>query len=184
MLKVIMNKISLKNLFFIFSIFTLISGCANYKAVGKLDNYNEVMVGNVEHNLVEGGSTFEMTTIVGNGQCKGFTTPADIVPDFLSCEGQEGAGEATCDDGKTYTLRWYATGCLTGYATGESSDGHRLSVTFGLSDEEAMIELDKLANSVADKPTVKEALAEKECLESGIKKTDPKFKICVLNKID
>ena len=179
-----MNKIfNIKN-FFITFLLIIISGCANYKAVGKLDNYNEIMVGNVEHNLVIGGSKFEMTTIIGNGQCKGTTTPPDTIPNLLLCVGQEGSGQASCDDGKTYTLRWVATGCTTGYAKGQSSDGYNLSVTFGLSDEEAIIELEKLSDSVSNKPTVNEALAEKECLASGLKKTDPNFKLCVLYKIN
>jgi len=162
--------------------------CVEYKAVGKLDNYNEIFVGNITSHVRRGGSSFEMTALTGNASCKGTTNPPINKQDRnarVPCQGQRGYGDASCNNGKSYKINWFTVGgCASGYATGVSSDGHKLSVTFGLTDEEAMRKLNELADSVMDKPTVNEAQAEKNCLRNGIKKSEDNFKLCVLNEIN
>ena len=162
--------------------------CVEYKAVGKLDNYNEIFVGNITSHVRRGGSTFEVTALTTNAQCLGSTNPPVNNADRTSaipCHGQRGYGEAKCSNGKSYSIEWFTVGgCASGYAIGKSNDGHKLSVIFGLSDEEAMNKLNELANDSIEKPTVSEVQAEKKCMGKGIKKTDDNFKLCVLNEIN
>jgi hypothetical protein len=169
----------MKNILLIMA-FVLIQGCANYKAIGKFDNANEILVGNVQHNLVVGGSNFEMTAVNSNTKCVGTTTGPQEYENILLCEGQKGSGQATCDDGRTISLKWTATGCTTGYAVGTTEDGHRFTVTFGLSDEEAMKFLNVAADDVANKPSLGNLDAEKKCEDKGLEKNTEEFKICVL----
>lgn len=176
----------------------LLTGCVSYKAVGKFENYNEVFVGNINANLMTGGGKFEITAVNSNVSCNGVASPPDKIPFNLDCSGQEGNGNGTCSDGKMVNMRWYATSCTRGYGRGATADGINFNFAFGLSQEEAMTTLDKLADDAKEKasyPSTQNSLennvsqsaddskikdAEDKCKKLGIKVKAEKFNECVL----
>ena len=177
-----------------------LTGCVSYKAVGKFENYNEVFVGNINANLMTGGGKFEITAVNSNVNCNGVASPPDKMPlsGLLDCSGQEGNGNGTCSDGKMVNMRWYATSCTRGYGRGATTDGINFSFAFGLSQEEAMSSLDKLADDAKGKTSypstqnnvdsnVSQSIddsktkdAEDKCKKLGLKVKTEKFNKCVL----
>lgn len=174
-----------------------LTGCVSYKAVGKFENYNEVFVGNVNANLMTGGGKFDITAVNSNVNCNGVASPPDKIPFNLDCSGQEGNGNGLCSDGKIVNMRWYATSCTRGYGKGSTTDGISFNFAFGLTQEEAMNTLDKLADEVKSKanypsPQInieheivnvdenKTKEAEEKCKKLGLKFKTEKFNKCVL----
>jgi hypothetical protein len=176
-----------------------LTGCITYKAVGKFENYDEVFIGNVNHRiLLGGGGTFDITAVNSGVSCTGTAYKPDKIPFNFDCSGQEGNGDGVCTDGKTIKMRWYASSCKTGYGKGTTSDGIIFNFAFGLTQDDAMVSLDKLATEAVGKksyaPTKqKEELenqsvnidektkqAEEKCMKLGIKSKTEKFNKCVL----
>jgi hypothetical protein len=180
------------------SVLFFLTGCVSYKAVGKFENYNEVFVGNVNANLMTGGGKFDITAVNSNVNCNGVASPPDKIPFNLDCSGQEGNGNGSCSDGKMVNMRWYATSCTRGYGKGSTTDGINFNFAFGLTQEEAMNTLDKLAEESKGKanyPSTQSNLsndasakaennktkeAEDKCKALGIKIKTEKFNKCVL----
>jgi hypothetical protein len=180
----------------------LLTGCVSYKAVGKFENYNEVFVGNVNANLMTGGGKFDITAVNSNINCNGIASPPDKMPlsGLLDCSGQEGNGSGSCSDGRSLTMRWYANSCTRGYGKGATPDGIAFQFAFGLTQEEAMTTLDKLADEAKGKAAYPSGQsqnieqpqnkseddsnkirdAEDKCKKLGMKNKTEKFNKCVL----
>lgn len=164
-----------------------VTGCVNYKAVGKFDNNSEVLIGNVNHNLMTGGGKYELTSVSTGISCNGVAKKPDRYPPFGLCAGQEGDAIGACSDGRRLDMRWYATSCTTGYGMGSASDGNAFRFTFGLSKEEALDALNRMLDEVetskASDAKSAEKLAEEECLSLGRVAGTDEFRRCVLEKL-
>ena len=92
--------------------FIFISGCTvTYKAVGTYDNFNEVLLGTVNADLMTGGGEFEMEGKNTKIRCNGRSNPPHYVPSSLSCAGQRGDGYGKCSDGRRIIFEWVANTC-------------------------------------------------------------------------
>jgi len=125
----------MKLLYAVFIAAIFLSGCATYSAVGTFDRYNEVFVGEVNHNLMSGGGTFKMSGMKSGIHCEG---NAVLVQSGLSCQGQWGEIFAECSDGRSIMGKWRAITCTTGYGIGKDSLGSEFTFTFGGDKEEAI----------------------------------------------
>lgn len=92
-----------------------ISGCVTYKAVGMFQKYNEVFYGDVNANLIVGGSNFIIKGQISGITCTG-SSNVTYIPPFGTCRGQRGNIFAVCDDGRTVTGEWFAQSCTKGWA--------------------------------------------------------------------
>jgi S1-C subfamily serine protease len=133
---------------------TMLAGCSvKYKAVGAFDNFNEVFIGEVDHNLMGGGATFFVETKNANIKCDGIAYRPDYIPPMsLTCAGQRGRGRVSCSDGRRMNIEWFATSCSTGYGEGADKDGVTFRFAFGFDDATAQQELAKVSKAVAANP--------------------------------
>ncbi len=165
----------------LFFAFLVLSGCVSYKAVGKFDNNSDMFIGNVNHNLMVGGGKYEFTGINSNINCSGIASSPDKIPFGIGCEGQEGNANGQCSDGRSLTMRWYASSCTTGYGNGNTSDGAKFQFTFGLTKEEALEALNKMIpikDSNLDDSKLE--IAKGNCRKQGFKEKTEEFNKCVL----
>ena len=133
----------IKNLFILLIIFNFY-GCVSYNVVGKFENYDEVFIGTVDHNLLAGVGDITATGEKSGVTCTGLSTVTYIPAFSIGCKGQRGEAPLQCSDGRTLTVDWIATSCTTGYGSGFDKDGIKFSFTFGHQKEEALAKLDKL----------------------------------------
>ena len=110
------------------SVLCYVTGCAAYKAVGTFERYNEVFVGDVNHNLLTGGGKFTLQGKISGVKCTG---TAIVTRTGLTCRGQGGEILAECDDGRTLMGQWFAMSCTTGFGRGQDSIGASFAFTFG-----------------------------------------------------
>jgi hypothetical protein len=161
------------------------SSCTRYLVYGNYEDYNEPIIGNVNHNLMIGGGDFEMTIINKNIVCKGKFSPPDKIPNIFACKGQEGSGYLLCADGNEINLRWFAESCKGGTANGKDSFNKKIILyfDFNISDEDALKKLEIQSDSIKNKPSQINEYAENYCLEKGFDKESDEFKYCVLENV-
>ncbi len=123
-----------------------------YMAVGSFDDFDEIFVGTVDHNLATG--TAHIVAVAKNSKitCEGDSMVTYIPPLSLGCAGQRGRAPMRCSDGRRVVLEWIATSCTTGHGEGIDNHGATFHFVFGLDQVTAERELSELAKSVADKP--------------------------------
>lgn len=113
-----------------------LGGCAQYKVVGAFDDYNEIFVGDVQHNLLVGHAH-----IVAKGEVTGLTCEGDSYVTSINfspaCRGQRGEANLTCGDGRKVRGEWEAQSCTVGYGLGEDDRGNTFVFAFGASELEA-----------------------------------------------
>jgi S1-C subfamily serine protease len=146
---------------------SLFTGCATYKAVGRFANYNEVLIGDVGHNLLSGSATFKLEGKVSGIKCEGGST-VTYIPNIWTCTGQKGEVFGTCSDGRTFSGRWVATSCTKGFGKGKDSMGNTLVFTFGLSEQEAISKLESELQASKDKPILPSYDPERTTQEKSI----------------
>jgi S1-C subfamily serine protease len=132
------------------ALFTL-AGCVSYPAIGVFQDYNEVLYGNVNANLLVGSSTFSMQGKVSGMKCDG-TSRVTYIPPFGTCQGQRGQIFATCTGGRTVTGEWAALSCTTGLGRGVDNKGNTFAFTFGMSDAEARTQLSAEIAAASKRP--------------------------------
>jgi S1-C subfamily serine protease len=131
----------------------LLSACSiKYKAVGSFDNYNEVFVGEVDHNLLSGSAYITAETKNSKIRCEGQSYVTYMPPFALGCAGQRGKAPLQCSDDRKITIDWIAHSCTTGSGQGKDQNGATFRLAFGLDEAEALAALDKLSVSVDKKP--------------------------------
>lgn len=131
-----------------------LAGCTvEYKMVGQFDDYNELIVGDLVHDLSNG--TARITARAQNSDlvCEGHSY-VTYKPGGLGCTGQRGRANLECSDGRTAEGEWTANTCTTGFGRGKTSDGSSFRFTFGLTEQEATARLEQLAPRVASKPNL------------------------------
>lgn len=139
------------------SALVLCSACTkvNYKMVGKFDDYNELIIGDLEHDLAAGVAQITAWTENSGITCRGSSRVTYVPPNSgFSCAGQRGDARLTCDDGRVAVAEWEAQSCTEGYGVGTTDDGGTFMFAFGLSEQEAKLALDILRPEVASKPDI------------------------------
>ncbi len=132
-----------------FGIFIFITGCSvKYKVVGAFDDYNEVFVGNVDHNLLAGTGHIKAVGQKTKISCTGDSYVTYIPPFSLGCAGQRGKAPMRCSDGRRLDVEWVATSCTTGHGEGKDQNGATFRFFFGLDEAEAQSRLKELAVQV------------------------------------
>lgn len=128
-----------------------LAGCAQYKVVGAFDDYNEIFVGDVQHNLLVGHAHIvakgEVTGLVCEGESH--VTSINFSP---SCRGQRGEAELSCSDGRKVKGDWEAESCTTGYGLGEDDRGNTFVFAFGASEMAARHYVKREAKFAEKKP--------------------------------
>src|SRR3546814_11035734 len=89
---------------------------ASYPVVGAFDDYDEVFIGTVDHDLIRGRAFIEVEAENSGMVCKGGSrvvhVPASnrIAATFLIpyCQGQKGVALLACDDGRRSAATWTA----------------------------------------------------------------------------
>lgn len=139
----------------IFFITLSISGCiTTYKAIGYYDEYNEVLIGEVTANLLSGGGNFKMEGEISGIKCEGGAT-LTYMPNKLTCVGQRGEIFGICSDGRTLKGEYILTSsCTSGFGKGVDSMGNVFKFIFGLTEQEAKKELERLLNLSKEKPSL------------------------------
>ncbi len=131
----------------------LLAGCsAKYKAVGSFNDYNEVFVGEVDHNLLTGSAYIIAETKNSKIKCEGQSYVTHIPPFSLGCAGQRGKATLRCTDGRRLSIDWLAKSCTVGFGEGTDQNGATFRLIFGLDEDEAKAELAKLSTQVAKNP--------------------------------
>ncbi len=130
-----------------------LAGCSvKYKAIGSFDDYNEVFLGEVDHNLLAGSAYIVAETKNSKIKCEGQSYVTYIPPLSLGCAGQRGKAPLRCTDGRRLTIDWVAKSCTTGFGEGTDQNGATFRLAFGLDEEAAKAELGKLSAQVAKNP--------------------------------
>ena len=131
--------------------FGIVAACtAKYPVVGSFDRYNETFIGQVDHNLALGTATIVIEGKNSGIQCRGASRVTEAA---LTCSGQGGVADFTCDDGTTATARWTATSCTTGYGFGTDDRGRGFQFAFGMSEGEAQRFMRREQEATASLPT-------------------------------
>ena len=133
-----------------------ISGCSvNYPVVGSFDDYNEVLIGRVQNNLLDQSNYIEMSGKVTGMKCRGHSTATYIPPSNYiapTCKGQRGIANFDCTDGRKVHANWEAFSCTKGIGTGEDQYGNTLTFTFGMTEDEAKDYVNKELSLSSKKP--------------------------------
>lgn len=131
----------------------IVGSCtAKYKVVGGFDDYNEVFVGDVDHNLLTGTGRIVAVGKNSSIRCEGDSMVTYIPPLAIGCAGQRGKAPMRCSDGRRIDVDWIATSCTSGHGEGVDNRGATFKFVFGLNEESAQREFTKLAQTVSDKP--------------------------------
>jgi len=141
----------------IFSLSTiLLSGCVSYKTVGSFDDYNEVLYGTVHANLMTGGGEFTLIGEKTKLKCAGIASAPYYIPPSLSCTGQRGVVDGSCDDGRFIEGEWFGLSCTTGIARGKDNTGKMFAFTFGMDEKGAQVQIRKQLAKNESKPNLPE----------------------------
>jgi len=135
------------------AILLISSGCSvKYKMVGSFDDYNEVFIGDVDHNLLAGTGHIVAVGQQSKMTCAGDSYVTYIPPASLGCAGQRGKAPMRCSDGRRLDVEWIATSCTTGHGEGKDQNGATFRFAFGLKQTEAEARLKELAAEVSPNP--------------------------------
>jgi len=121
------------------------------------DDYKEVFEGTATSYGSFRPSTVDVRSRIARTRCVGITLSKVVPPDVdppKFCDGMLGMGELSCSDGRTIQIRWAAEeACDRGYGEGQDSDGNRLRLAYGGSEERARaIAKDALASQAGKPP--------------------------------
>jgi len=150
----------------------LLGGCTTtYQVVGKYEEFNEVFIGTVNSDLMNGTAFIEVETVPSKMKCTGDSritfVPASnyIIPGY--CGGQKGVATLMCSLTGRVDATFTAKSCTKGYGTGYDKKGRMFAFTFGMKKEDAEIEIARLMQDVQDKPKLPIYEPEKVRKEKG-----------------
>jgi S1-C subfamily serine protease len=104
-----------------------LAGCASAAVFGIVGDEYDLYTGSAT-GYADRSGTIELSNAKGN-RCSG---------NFAYYTGiQAGHGLISCSDGQTATIRFIGLSALSGYGSGTSSTGNRVSFTYGLSREQS-----------------------------------------------
>lgn len=139
----------------------LLAACtATYPVVGKFSDHNEVFLGTINADLMNGKAIIEAKGKNTGVKCTGISRviyiPASnyIAGAFFIpyCAGQKGIAALRCDDGRRLDADWTATSCTSGYGGGDDNRGARFEFAFGMSEQEATAKFGQFQQQVENKP--------------------------------
>jgi S1-C subfamily serine protease len=144
-------------------VFLVLSGCSKlegsgpFALVGKFDDYNETITGEVSIDYDRGVSFITARTRDSKLRCEGlsrvtYTPPYPGRVQELVCFGQQGIARLQCTDGRILTGNWRAGSCNSGEGAGTDNTGARFSFSFGMSQAEAQQYLASAQAEQAQKP--------------------------------
>jgi S1-C subfamily serine protease len=110
-------------------------GCATmtvlrYPIVGRFDDFNEALVGEVVSDLSTGQSTVSMAAVNGGFSCSGLASVTDV-PNVFVCAGQSGIADLSCSDGRRIKARYITSACNAGTGHGVDQQGRSLTFAYG-----------------------------------------------------
>lgn len=121
----------MSRLVLLFLIAASLAGCASATVYGVVGDPDDLYTGTAT-GYVDRSGTIELTNAKGN-RCSG---------DFAYYAGiRAGHGLIACNDGQTATIRFVGLSSISGYGSGTSSTGNRVSFTYGLSREQSTLYL-------------------------------------------
>lgn len=137
------------------------SGCTTYPVVGYFNDYNEVFLGEVNHNLRAGRGYIEVQGENSGVRCSGDSRVRHIpisnavAGAFLIpyCEGQKGVARLTCDDGRSVRANWTADSCTSGHGYGSDQHGARFEFAFGMPEAQALKLFEAAKEAAKDRET-------------------------------
>jgi S1-C subfamily serine protease len=143
------------------TICVLSSGCVHYSAVGRFTDYNEVLKGAVNHNLLAGTGQIQIAGEVSGMQCQG-NSWVTYIPPSGSCVGQQGKALLTCTDGRVVDCDWIATGCTSGWGVGRDQQGNSLAFAFGMNEQQAQTIVSRELRTASARPELPPVYKPKE----------------------
>ena len=146
----------IKKIFSILILGLIVSSCTvKYKVVGKYEEFKEVFIGTVDSNLLTGTSLIRVETNPSKMKCEG-TSKITHIPavSFILpvCTGQRGIATLMCSITGRVDAQFEAKSCTSGFGTGYDSKGRLFAFTFGLNEEQARVEIDRLMKEARNKP--------------------------------
>ncbi|MDR9499732.1 MAG: hypothetical protein RI556_11200 [Hydrogenovibrio sp.] len=139
-------------------IFSLMSGCVSYRAIGSLSNGQNPAYGTVNGNLMDGSAQIAMKFLSSGEKCSG-ASETKYIPNQLVCDGQVGGGVLYCDSERKINFSWVAESCTSGKGFGQDNFGNELQFVYGMNDEEAskqMFELYQITHQLSERQLQKE----------------------------
>ena len=132
--------------FVIYLLLTIsLGGCSvTYNAVAKYSNSDEILVGSVEHNLMQGSASFKLNGLESGLACEGIGERPYYIPSNLVCAGQKGRGFGSCSDGRTVKFDWEAHSCTFSSGVGKDSLENLFYFFAGMGENETKIYIEKI----------------------------------------
>lgn len=128
-----------KILFLIFAGCGILSGCTfKYPVVGRFDGSDELFRGMVVSRTMTGWGSLEVEGVQSGTKCVGRSSIRFAPP------GERGKMILDCRDGRRVEVNYRVTQWGRGYGSGKDQSGNRFRFTFGMSDREALIQIEKL----------------------------------------
>ncbi|MBI2988358.1 MAG: hypothetical protein HYY45_16445 [Deltaproteobacteria bacterium] len=114
----------------------LSSGCTKFPIVGSY-YYKDALIGTADYNLFSGTSHIRVGDRARKVRCEGdsYGTYAPLFT--LSGAGHGGEAELRCSDGRIFRIQWATLSWATGYGVGRDQHGDRITLVYGMSEEEA-----------------------------------------------
>ena len=113
--------------------------------VAKFDDDGQLFKAKIFLPTAEDNYRFNFALRQGDAVCSLTGQPSGKqLPDSDSCEGIEGDGKITCNDGRTARLRWLMTSCLAGHGRSIEKKGRHFFFGFDRNKDRA---LDQLASA-------------------------------------
>lgn len=138
---------------------TTLQGPGPFPFVGKYNDHNETITGEVRFDYNRGLSYITAQTRESKLRCEGVSRVTYVLPypgrvsEFV-CLGDQGITRLQCSDGRTLTGDFKARSCNAGEGTGSDSTGARFSFSYGMSQAEAQQYLASAQAELAPKPRV------------------------------
>jgi S1-C subfamily serine protease len=136
---------------------TAVYGPGPYPLVGKFDNYDEVLSGDVQ---IDFSTRDAFITVQGRNSklyCEGLSQMTHDPLFSVACKGMVNHARFRCTNGKRLTVDWVASTCASGEGTGTDDTGARFAFAFGMPQPEAQQYLASAAAEVAGKPSLSDA---------------------------
>lgn len=123
----------------ILAAFGILSGCTvKYPVVGRFDRSDELFRGMVVSRTMTGWGSLDLEGVQSGTKCVGRSSIRFAPP------GERGKMVLDCEDGRRVEVNYRVTQWGRGYGSGKDQTGNRFRFTFGMSDREALIQLEKL----------------------------------------
>ncbi len=139
-----------------------LEGPGPFPFVGKYDDYNETITGEVRFDYNRGVSYITAQTRESKLRCEGVSRVTYVLPypgrvsEFV-CLGDQGIARLQCSNGRTLTGDFKARSCSSGEGTGSDNTGARFSFSYGMSQADAQQYLTSAQAELAQKPRLGQA---------------------------